>query len=102
MCTLVGLMGISPSEEFGVLQNGGSKPPSYGVAIECIATGTATPEVFYFLSFLRKRKFGLSKPKTKIERKKTAYINAVLVVAEVGPRLRTRYETVPRTVSSKC
>ena len=52
MCTLVGLMGISPSEEFGVLQNGGSKPPPYGVAIECTATDTATPKVFYFLSFL--------------------------------------------------
>lgn len=90
MCTLVGLMGISPSEKFGVLQNGGSKSPSYGVAIECTATGTATLKVFYFLSFLRKREFGLNKPKTKIERKKTAYINAVLVVAEVGPRLRTR------------
>ena len=24
-----------------------------------------------------------------------------MVVAEVGPRLRTRYETVPRTVSPK-
>ena len=65
MCTLVGLMGISPSEEFGVLQNGGSKPPPYGVAIECTATGTATLKVFYFLSFLRKRNLAYLSRKRK-------------------------------------
>ena len=72
MRTLVGLMGILSSEELDVLQNGGSKFSSYGDAIECTATCTATPQGFYLLSFLRKRKFGLFKPKTKTERKKTA------------------------------
>lgn len=52
MRTLVGLMGILSSEELDVLQNGGSKSSSYGDAIECTATCTATPKVFYFLSFL--------------------------------------------------
>lgn len=51
MRTLVGLMGILSSEELDVLQNGGSKSSSYGDAIECTATCTATPKVFYFLSF---------------------------------------------------
>lgn len=68
MRTLVDLMGILSSEELDVLQNGGSEFSSYGDAIEC----TATPQGFYFLSFLRKRKFGLFKPKIKTERKKTA------------------------------
>ena len=70
--------------EFGALQKGESKPPSYSVWRIVLQPVLQRREFFIFSHFLCKRKFGLFKPKTKTERKKTAYTNAVLVVAEVG------------------